>query len=830
MKKTFILISLFTSIVFSATSDTTIDSAVLKRIYLGNYSYNTVLASAPILSLRWASDVNRPVFKNRYNVPYKMLADASTTINTPSTRVFFADTAGRASSSANFTYNGTLLNITGNFTASGTVAGGDLNITDSIKCATLNTGNGNNELYPMNQAVRSTDSINALVNAASRVRTDSAYLKQIQLDTTTTALNVKGRIKWDSDNRCISVALGNNVVYQAGQEMYHYARNGTGSTVYNGQCVYVSGATGSRQTVALANANSSAHSMAVIGLATEDIANGDLGYITTSGLVNDLNTNSWNEGDILYLSTTNGTLTNVMPAKGNRPVIVGVVVRKHLTLGSICVCVDKFQFLSELGDVDTTGKANGKVLGYSTVSGTWKPVDSLNTTVLSSTRFRSTDGNFVYDGRLNLNSLGASKHYSNSPLWINSYDKTKGVALWYSDSLDGAIIQAQQYGVTYKNILLSPFDTRGYVGVHIGVPQYPLHVAGDIMTSTKVLSDTIRSVSGNNRLILKDDNYIDLNSNQTNVNGNLDIGGAVAGIHSVGSLDSNAGYFLGNSTTDHSFGVKIRAGTSASDQSFGVYSLGNIPRFTVRGDGLGVFWNGLSAQHIYTDTVTSLSPIYFGASQVSASGNMAITGRATATTFSATDSTISKYGYFTDRVEVGNKAQYHMFGFLPRQNGSKYEMAITTPIGVAMTIDSACNENLLTLQNDQVKVNGKPVLTQDSNAVTITWGGYASTQTSTLRYSVVGSHVIFDVAGVIATSNSTSLTITNLPTAVRPTYDVAVAIVTMVTNNGVDQGVNELMGYITPAGVMTIYRSDNASWSANNSKGIQVRFAVAYLK
>lgn len=76
----------------------------------------------------------------------------------------------------------------------------------------------------------------------------------------------------------------------------------------------------------------------MLGLATEDIAVGNVGMITIIGKVNDLNTSAWNAGDTLYLSeTVPGTLTALRPTAPNYAVPVARVVNKHGTTGSLLV-------------------------------------------------------------------------------------------------------------------------------------------------------------------------------------------------------------------------------------------------------------------------------------------------------------------------------------------------------------------------------------------------------------------------------------------------------------------------------------------------------------
>jgi len=78
-------------------------------------------------------------------------------------------------------------------------------------------------------------------------------------------------------------------VLQIGQENYIRVRNTSGATINNGDVVKVYDATGHTPEIELAAADDDCP-CAVIGLATHTIANNGYGYVTTFGIVRDLNT------------------------------------------------------------------------------------------------------------------------------------------------------------------------------------------------------------------------------------------------------------------------------------------------------------------------------------------------------------------------------------------------------------------------------------------------------------------------------------------------------------------------------------------------------------
>jgi len=158
---------------------------------------------------------------------------------------------------------------------------------------------------------------------------------------TTNPTYSEGTIFYNSTDKCLSVYDDiPNTSIEVGQEMVVRARNNTGSTINNGQVVYISGALGQNPTIALAKADAEATSL-TIGVATHSIANNTIGKITTGGIVKDLNLSAFSDGDALFLSqTTAGSLTNVAPSSPNFVVPVGIVAHSHVTQGKLHVRTD----------------------------------------------------------------------------------------------------------------------------------------------------------------------------------------------------------------------------------------------------------------------------------------------------------------------------------------------------------------------------------------------------------------------------------------------------------------------------------------------------------
>lgn len=197
----------------------------------------------------------------------------------------------------------------------------------------------------------------------------------VQFNTTNSEIPVDaGTMSWnDADGTADLKLKGGNVTLQIGQEEVVRIVNKTGDDLLeaNYQAVYISGAQGQRLKVDLALATTDGTSAGTLGLVTEDILNNEEGFITSSGLVNkidttgDLQGETWADGDILYLSpTVAGQITNVKPLAPDHTVIMGFVVYAHANNGKIYVKVDNGYEIEELHDVQVIDRTDTDILQW----------------------------------------------------------------------------------------------------------------------------------------------------------------------------------------------------------------------------------------------------------------------------------------------------------------------------------------------------------------------------------------------------------------------------------------------------------------------------------
>jgi hypothetical protein len=196
---------------------------------------------------------------------------------------------------------------------------------------------------------------------------------------------VVGATEWNNTIGSSQTLLkGGNVILKNGVDLVARIVNkvtpNTTLTKAAYQAVRVSGATGGRLSIKLAQADTDNNSADTIGLVCETIATNQEGFIITVGQLLDINTTgslqgeTWADGDVLYLSpTTAGRLTNIKPTGATGHIVVmGYVEYSHPNNGAIYVKVMNGWELDELHNVSISSPANNEALIYESSTQLWK--------------------------------------------------------------------------------------------------------------------------------------------------------------------------------------------------------------------------------------------------------------------------------------------------------------------------------------------------------------------------------------------------------------------------------------------------------------------------
>jgi hypothetical protein len=161
-------------------------------------------------------------------------------------------------------------------------------------------------------------------------------------------------------------------VVDSSEKLEFIAKNSTGVSIAKTKVVYISGATGQKPNITLADASFEISSSKTIGITRNSIANNTDGYVITHGTIHDINTSAFADGDALWLSETAGEITNVVPNEPAHAVFIGYVAHAHPTQGKIILHIQNGYELNELHGVSVSSEANNDFLTYETSTGLWK--------------------------------------------------------------------------------------------------------------------------------------------------------------------------------------------------------------------------------------------------------------------------------------------------------------------------------------------------------------------------------------------------------------------------------------------------------------------------
>jgi hypothetical protein len=170
-------------------------------------------------------------------------------------------------------------------------------------------------------------------------------------------------------------------------------------------------AQGQRLAVDYALADSNGNSVDTIGVVSENISKNQTGKIIVIGEVTGLNTTgslqgeTWNDGDVLYVSsTTPGGLTKIQPTAPNHLVVVGYVVYAHSNQGKIYCKVMNGWEIGELHDCYLPSPTNNQGIFWNSTTTRYenKSLNDLETSCIQSifypANFNPADATTYYVG------------------------------------------------------------------------------------------------------------------------------------------------------------------------------------------------------------------------------------------------------------------------------------------------------------------------------------------------------------------------------------------------------------------------------------------------
>ena len=240
---------------------------------------------------------------------------------------------------------------------------------------------------------------------ASTVINGETLTDTLRLNTVYTEAGTEpqGSVWWNSDEETLDVRQ-NGAVLQLGQELQVHCRNSTGSTITNGTVVMAAGTLGASGRILIAPYDNTSDIKYVIGVATEDIVNGDDGKVTSFGKVRGVDTQAWAEGSVLY-TASNGGLTSIEPTTGIKSAIAFVI--NSASNGTLMVRVSSHNELIDYNGLLNSPQAqvnkNTAVTGTSALTRHDKILSNLDVIAMDYTsgdldfvRYSGDDGSTIY--------------------------------------------------------------------------------------------------------------------------------------------------------------------------------------------------------------------------------------------------------------------------------------------------------------------------------------------------------------------------------------------------------------------------------------------------
>jgi hypothetical protein len=225
---------------------------------------------------------------------------------------------------------------------------------------------------------------NVVVNGQNQVTLNYVTSRQTIYNTTAEygGLNA-GEVGWSQQYGTLQVGLLNGAYAKVGQSEMYYGK--ATETITKGQVVMFNGSQGDFIKLSLANPsviNNNPDYM--LGLATTNIANDGFGYVTKFGYVDEIATNGFTNGTIIWFdsnsSNASGGVTDVKPVAPNAKIQLAAVVKAsstpESTNGRLLVRVATG---SQLGGTDSNvelvSATNNDILAYNGTSLRWENQD-----------------------------------------------------------------------------------------------------------------------------------------------------------------------------------------------------------------------------------------------------------------------------------------------------------------------------------------------------------------------------------------------------------------------------------------------------------------------
>ena len=199
----------------------------------------------------------------------------------------------------------------------------------------------------------------------------------IDFDTAYATALTAGQMGWDSTNNSLAYGMtGGNIVQHIGEDQYLYIK--ASATITKGQVIMFTGSVGASGVLTGAPATGLTDGTYIIGVAAESIANNAFGFVQTFGVLTNVNTASFSDGDILwYDPSVTGGLTATKPSAPNIKAQVAACNKGGSAGGGVITV--RVNAGSALGGTDSnvqlSSPTGGQILSYNQTGQYWSNIN-----------------------------------------------------------------------------------------------------------------------------------------------------------------------------------------------------------------------------------------------------------------------------------------------------------------------------------------------------------------------------------------------------------------------------------------------------------------------
>ena len=217
----------------------------------------------------------------------------------------------------------------------------------------------------------------------------------LQFNTGATVTPAVGKIWWDGGTT-LNLGMTTNVTQKVGEDQFFYVK--ASSAITKGQVCMFTGAVGASGVITVAPATGITDGSYIVGIAAESIALNAFGIVQSVGVLRNVDTSAYADGDILwYNPAVTGGLTKTKPSAPNVKVQMAAVLNGGSAGGgSIQIRVTSG---SELGGTDSNVQfgtlSNNDLIQYDSTAQYWKNVAPSTISVGTATNLAGGGAGYV---------------------------------------------------------------------------------------------------------------------------------------------------------------------------------------------------------------------------------------------------------------------------------------------------------------------------------------------------------------------------------------------------------------------------------------------------